>query len=127
MKTTSILLMSSSVSAMWGIWEPAYYCDPSAEVIGTTDITYEYSSIGDCISFCHDADSTSSTELGTLQCCDFESWQDGSGSCTLFNSGDQIPNDFQWDGSNDFFASFVFGSYEYTVDAIQKGDNRDPS
>mgnify|MGYP000885782635 FL=1 len=51
----------------------------------------------------------------TMQCCDFEKWEDGTNSCTLYATGNRYENPYMYDGTDDFFACFVFESGNYTM------------
>ena len=112
MKFAVIALIASTTSATWGVWDSSAYCDFSNEVIEEKNVdSFTYFSKAECATFCQSADlSALHVPYGTSECCDYESWSDGSTDCTLYMGDETLPN---YSDSSADFQSMTFDSGDY--------------
>ena len=121
MKFAVIALVASTVSAAWGTWDSSNYCDFNNEVIKEKAIpSGTVYTAAQCAAFCEDADRNAyHISYGTSECCDYESWSDGSTDCTLYMGSEVLPN-YSSSGSDFRAMTFESGDYFDTVSLVGK-------
>ena len=123
---TVITLFLGIANASWGEWDRSAYCDFTYPKVGREEISAEYFySNEECSFFCETTDQNDVTiKYGDQLCCDYESWEDGTYTCSLYNTGVTLSNDYpttldaEGNPMGNDFQSMVFasGDYRYGVD-----------
>ena len=114
MKYAALALIASA-SAKWGVWDTYNYCDFNNEVIKEKNAAHGLLTKEQCAEFCETSDRNAyHISYGTAECCDYESWSDGSTDCTLYKGSEVLPD---YSSSSNDFQSMTFESGDY-FDAI---------